>query len=259
MRGQDVSSADMDVRKYLIRIAAELGDVLQDALAGIYVHGSLATGTFYRHASDLDLLVLVNRPLAPATLVALRQTLQTIEQAKPVNGPLEITILQQRYALSYEHPLKPELQWNSKPGAIASQLMHVKQRGVRLTGAQPQDAIGLIPWHAFIQSVMESFEAKAQRVADAPAAVVLNACRTLYDVSVPAVTIVDKIAAAEWALSRLPERFHELIRTAIEEQQTNGAHVFDRAAIEDLRAFVASAAEPAFAKVRDDDDDEDGD
>lgn len=257
MRGQDVSSADMDVRKYLIRIAAELGDVLQDALAGIYVHGSLATGTFFRHASDLDLLVLVNRPLAPATLAALRQTLRTLESAKPVDGPLEVTILQQRHALNYEHPLAPELQWNSKPGAIASQLMHVKQRGVRLTGAQPQDAIGPIPWHAFIQSVMESFEAKAQRVADAPASVVLNACRTFYDVTVPAVTIVDKIAAAQWALTRVPERFRDLIRAAIEEQQTNGAHVFDRAAVEALRDYVAAVAEPAFAKVRDDDDEDD--
>jgi hypothetical protein len=161
--------------------------------------------------------------------------------------------------LNYEHPLIPELQWNSTPGAIPSQLMHVKQRGVRLTGPPPQDAVGLIPWHAVIGSVMENFEASERRIAEAPASVVLGACRTLYDVSVPVVTVVDKFAAAEWAIANVPDRFHPLIRAAAEEKRTGAGRVFERGAVEDFRAYVALAAEPAFAKVRDEDEEDEGD
>lgn len=258
MRGQDVSSADMDIRKYLIRVAAELGDALQEALAGIYVHGSLATGTFYRDSSDLDVLVLVDRPLEPGALATLRRTLRALDAEKPVDGPLEVTILQKRHALNYEHPLIPELQWNSTPDAIPSQLMHVKQRGVRLTGPPSQDAVGLIPWHAVIASVMEHFEASERRIDDAPASVVLGACRTLYDVTAAVLTVVDKFAAAEWAIANVPDRFHALIRAAAEEKRTGARGVFKRAAVEDFRAYVALAAEPAFAKVRDEDEEEQG-
>lgn len=256
MPGRDLSSADMDVRKFVIRIAAQTGDVLGDRLAGMYVHGSLATGTFLRHGSDIDVLILVDGPLPAESLRALRDALRTLDAEKPVAGALEVTVLERAAALRYEHPVRPLLQLHSTPGSIAAQLMHVKQHGMRLTGAQPQDAIGPIPWHAFMQSVMESFEAKNARVADAPASVVLNACRTLYDVSAPQVHVIDKFAAAQWALERVPAQFHALVRDAARAQETGEAAALDPSHVAAFRDYVAAAAEPAFAKVRDDGEDD---
>ena len=256
MPGRDLANADMDVRKFVIRIAAQTGEVLADRLAGLYVHGSLATGTFLRHGSDIDVLILVDGPLPPASLKALRSALLALESEKPVAGALEVTVLQRAHALQYAHPVQPVMQLNSTPGGIAAQLMHVKQRGVRLTGPQPQDAIGPVPWHAFMQAALESFTAAQARISHAPASVVLNACRTLYDVSAPQVCVVDKFTAAQWALRHVPERFHELVRHAAAAQETGEAGAFDPGAVAAFRDYVAAAAEPAFAKLRDDGEDE---
>lgn len=244
----------MDVRRFLIRVAAEIGEALGDCLSGIYVHGSLATGSFVRSASDLDFLVLVEGPLTGARLRALEQTLRNLEASRPVPGALEVTVLQRRYALHYEHPAKAELQFNSRPALIAAQLVHARQHAVRLTGARPEDAIGVLPWHAFMQSVLDDFDAHA-KPGTQNAAVILNACRTLHDATVKQVTVLDKFSAAQWALERVPERFKPIIAAAAQARQAGVDAGVPRAEIEEFRAYVRAQADPAFQKVLDVDED----
>ena len=251
MRGQDLTSADMDVRKFIIRVAAETGDVLGENLAGLYVFGSLATGAFYRHASDIDFLILVHEPLAPAKRAALEKTLAALNGSRPTAGEIEVSVVQARHAKNYEHPLPLELQYNSKASAVPAQLMHVKQRAVRLTGAEPQDAIGLIPWHAFMDSVVSEFDAKGGKIEERPAAVVFNACRTLHDTTHPSIRILSKTEAAEWALTVVPEEYKPTIEAALEAHRTGAVTPLDADTIRRFRAYVEDAGRTAFDKVRD--------
>ncbi|MDQ6929719.1 MAG: DUF4111 domain-containing protein [Candidatus Eremiobacteraeota bacterium] len=251
IRGQDIASADLDIRKYVIRIAAEVGEVLSDRLAGLYLHGSLATGSFFRHASDIDVLILVDGPLPAATLGALDRKLHELDRSRPSKGVLEVSVVQAAHARRYEHPIQVELQLNSSPAAVPAQLLHVRQRSLRVTGDEPAHAVGAIPWFAFMDSVRHEFEAKAQQIETRPVSVIFNACRTLHDATVSSVEILSKIEAAEWARNVVPQECVALIDDALEVYVKNASRNFDRSAIERLRQFVAGRAAPAFEKVRD--------
>lgn len=251
IRGQDIASADLDIRKYVIRIAAEVGDILDNRLAGLYLHGSLATGSFFRHSSDVDVLILVDGPLPAATLGALDEKLRELDRSRPSKGELEVMVLQAIHARHYEHPLPVELQLNSSAWAVPAQLMHVRQRSLRLTGDEPARAVGVVPWFAFMDAVMHEFEAKGQQIQTRPVSVILNACRTLHDATVSNVEILSKLEAAQWARNVAGGEFVPLIDDALAVYTANASRNFDRATIERLRAFVAQRSEPAFEKVRD--------
>ncbi|GAC1393553.1 MAG: DUF4111 domain-containing protein [Vulcanimicrobiaceae bacterium] len=271
MTGQDLAGADLDIRRFVIRIAAEIGGILGETLRGIYVHGSLAMGTFQRHCSDIDLLIVVRNKLTPSKRAALAQAFITLSDARPMNGDLEATVLQERYLKAYEHPLPYEVQYNKNSqaalrdsfvdfsrdltdSALAVQLLAVKQRGVRLTGPRPADAIGLIPWYAFMEAVVADFDTNGKTLQRNPADAVLNACRTLHDATLPSIAIVSKEEAAEWALYMLPEHFRPMVRDAREAHRGKGDATFDHEKVQRLRDYVEQTARATFDKVRDVDD-----
>jgi hypothetical protein len=66
-RPQSWSSADPDIAAWVEGIVAALADELADELVDVYLHGSLAMGSYHRPKSDLDLLVIVRERLPPAT------------------------------------------------------------------------------------------------------------------------------------------------------------------------------------------------
>ena len=251
IRAQDIASADLDIRKFVIRVAAEVGDVLGERLAGLYLHGSLATGSFLRHESDIDVMILVDGPLSAATRNALEQTLRELNRSRPSKGELEISVIQARHAKNYEHPLPVELQLNSKHSAVPAQLMDVKQRAVRLTGDEPAYAIGAIPWYAFMSAVLADFEDKASRIDSHPVQTLLSACRTLHDASAPSIRILSKLEAAQWALEIVPQEFKPIIRDAIAAYRENASRALDRKTVEQFREYVREQSHTAFEKVRD--------
>ncbi|MFN2527582.1 MAG: aminoglycoside adenylyltransferase domain-containing protein [Candidatus Baltobacteraceae bacterium] len=253
-RPQDMASADLDIRKYVIRLAAEVGDALGERLAGLYVHGSLATGSFFRSASDIDVLVLVKEALPRTLRDRLDETLRELNRSRPTKGEIEVTVVQQAFAKNYEHPLPVELQFNSKPSAVPAQLLHAKERSVRLVGDEAQHAIGPVPWYAFMDAVVSDFDDKASRIETKPVSVVLNACRTLHDATSPSIRIVSKVEAAQWALAVVPKHLGVLVRDALEVYREDASRSFDPSMIRELRAFVEEHAVSTFEKVRDTDE-----
>jgi streptomycin 3"-adenylyltransferase len=253
-RAQDIASADLDIQKYVIRVTAEVGDLLGERLSGIYVHGSLATGSFFREASDIDMLVLVNEALAPWLRKQLDEKLRELNRTRPTKGEIEVTVVQSAHAKNYRHPLPVELQFNSKPSAVPAQLLHAKERSVRLVGEEPQRAIGPVPWYAFMDAVVADFDDKEQRVETKPVSVILNACRTLHDATVPTIKILSKVEAAQWAMGVVPSHLRPLVEDALEVYREGSSRSFDPQRIRELRAFVEQRAASTFDKVRDADD-----
>ena len=60
-RPQQWPDVDGDIKEWTDQIIERLG--LLRGVVGVYLHGSLAMGGFYRPKSDLDLLVVVDSPL----------------------------------------------------------------------------------------------------------------------------------------------------------------------------------------------------
>ncbi len=110
-RGRSIADADRDVRQYLVHIAAALGDVLGDSLAALYVYGSLATGSFHRERSDIDLIAVTRSKLSPELRERVARALVRLSDERPTLGDIEVSVIQERYARSFEHPLPYEVHY----------------------------------------------------------------------------------------------------------------------------------------------------
>ena len=61
--GQRWERCDEDIRGFIGDIVRSFRDFLGPKLTGVYLHGSLAVGSYHRGKSDIDLLIAVKKPL----------------------------------------------------------------------------------------------------------------------------------------------------------------------------------------------------
>lgn len=276
-RAQSVADADRDLRQYLIRIAGTLGDVLGDALSGIYVHGSLATGSYHRERSDIDLLAVVGRKLTPIERERVARLFVRLSDERPAQGDIEITVIQEQYARRFEHPLPYEVHYSSaqheaiRRGRVdftrdesgtdlAANVVETRERGVTLVGPQPEAMFGPVPWHAYINALERDFSWARSMVVEKPVYAILNACRILYGTTTPVMHTLNKDEAGVWALQTVPARYHSVINDALQLYRgTKSADdvVFLERDIVALRDYVQERSKAAFERASDTGEEED--
>jgi streptomycin 3"-adenylyltransferase len=270
-RGHSVADADRDVRQYLVRIAAALGDVLGDKLAGLYLHGSLATGSFHRERSDIDLIAVTARKLTPERRERVARVLVQLSDARPMYGDIEVHVIQEQYARAFEHPVPYEVHYSSRSHEeirrrrfdfqldrssieLAANLQEARERGVTLLGPPAATMFGPVPWHAYINALEADFRWTRAQAADAPVHAVLSACRVLHGTTSRTMSVLNKDEAALWALQNVPEVYHSLINDAL--QIYRGTKSIDDVVLasNDIIAFdnyVRERSQPAFARASD--------
>ncbi len=176
--------------------------VLGGNLAGLFLHGSLATGDFAPRRSDLDLLALVRRPLSSRT----RRTM--IEAMLAVSGrpfPIEMSIVARRDLDPWRHPAPFQLHWSEdwrdhfrrqladgswrrwhrdrpRDGDLAAHLAMARARGIALVGPRPAAALPFIPARDLQDSLLSDGRWASRLLAKEPGMhryAVSNACRRL--------------------------------------------------------------------------------
>ncbi len=276
LRAQSVSDADRDLRQYLIRIAATLGDLLGDALTGLYVHGSLATGAFHRERSDVDLLAVVSRKLTPKERESAARALVGLSDVRPTRGDIEVSIVQEKFARAFVHPLPYEVHYsNGSHQAIrrsrldyssdrtnvdlAVQIVDVRDRGVTLVGPPPASLFGPVPWHTYINALEADFNWARASIHEKPVYAVLNACRILHGTTGNAMSVLNKDEAGVWALQTVPRMYHSVINDALQVYRGTKSEddvVFQERDIIAFREYVRERSQPAFARASDTGEDE---
>ena len=275
-RGQSLADVDRDVRQYLIRIAGTLGDLLGDALTGLYVHGSLATGSFHRERSDIDLLAVVRRKLDREEREGLARTLVRLSDMRPSFGDIEISVVQERHARTFEHPLPYEVRYSRgahedirhgrvdfsadvRAYDLAADVAETRERGVTLVGPPPDSMFGPVPWHAYIGALQAEFEGERNNLNTIPVTAVLGACRVLYGTTARAMHAMNKDEAAVWALQTVPRMYHSVINDALQLYRgTKGTEdvIFQERDIIAFREYVRERSQGAFARAADSDEEE---
>lgn len=272
--GRSVADADRDVRQYLVRIAAAMGEVLGEKLAGLYVHGSLATGAYHRERSDIDLIAVTAAKLSPAWRESVARTLVQLSDARPVPGDIEVNVVQERYARSFEHPMPYEVHYSSalhekiRRGEfdftedrtnvdLAADVVDVRERGVTLYGPAPAAMFGPVPWHAFINALEADFQWARAHVRDMPVYAVLSACRVLHGTTSRSMSAPNKDEAGTWALETVPRMYHSIVNDAL--QLYRGTKSLDDVVLVErdiiaFREYVRGRSQPAFSRASDTDD-----
>jgi streptomycin 3"-adenylyltransferase len=275
-RGRSVADADRDVRQFLIQIAAALGEVLKDNLTGLYVYGSLATGSFHRERSGIDLIAVAATKLSPPQREHVARVLVRLSDARPTYGDIEVYVIQERYARAFEHPLQYELHYSSRyheefrrrrfdfvqdrtSADLAASIVETRERGVTLVGAPPDRLFGPVPWHAYINALEADFRWASARVNEMPVYAVLSACRVLHGTTSRSMNALNKDEAAVWALQNVPQSYHSIINDAL--QLYRGTKSIDDVVLtqRDIGAFrdyVRERSQPAFARASDTGDEE---
>lgn len=224
-----VSHLPAEVRPVVAGLAAGAKDALGQGFVGMYLYGSLATGDFDLERSDLDFLVVTDRPLDEASLEPLRALHEQIEAEHPfwatynkVEGNYA-----HRGAVRRFDPADSTfgyfcagdgLSLRPHDRDVVIHLYVVRERRVVVAGPDPRELIDPIGADDLRVAVREGLRDWYRPMLDQPAPplgayAVLTLCRMLYTLETG--EIATKPGAADWALRTLPGRWHELVRRAL--------------------------------------------
>jgi Nucleotidyltransferase domain len=189
-RPLESSSDASNALAFAERIAASCWQVLDEILASVIVHGSLALDDYTPGHSDIDLLGIVDRPLLDLEIASLTRVLAAEQAQAP--GPVDLRVVTRTAAATRsEAPpmeLYVRLDGNAPPDVesrhpgepdLVLEFSISREHGRALLGAEPRAVIGQVP-DDWVLIVGDAQLARWQSLTDdAPhaALMVLTACR----------------------------------------------------------------------------------
>jgi predicted nucleotidyltransferase len=195
------------------RIAAELPDLLGPNLVGMYLYGSLAFGCYNPVRSDVDILVVTRRRIAPEARDPVARFLH------PLREKLEITFLTRaqldpwRYPSPFDYHLSGSSEVHDGTGVdIATEVTNARTASVALVGPPADELLPEVPVEDYLDCVVRDIHWARDR-ADEPVYIVLSGCRALAFARTG--RVLSKADGAEWALGELPREFRELAEHAL--------------------------------------------
>jgi hypothetical protein len=229
-----------DALRFASVLAEECRDALGDALDAVILHGSLTLGGYVAGRSNIDLLVIVARPLTDAQVAALadlqaptRVDLRVVTRqvaAEPTRLPaLEAGI-------SFPCDREPRTERRTIERDLVVELSVCRAHGVTLQGLAPRDAIGEVP-DAWVLDVADAQLSAWQAIGDDPPhaqLTVLTACRVWRFAEEG--RHCSKAAAGEWALQRDPTL--RAVRDALRQRHDDPGTVTDAAEVARLLTVV---------------------
>jgi hypothetical protein len=235
-----------DALAYADRLVQAASRPLGDALAAVVLHGSLTLGDYLPDRSDIDLLLIVDDPLADAHLVGLAKAVG--HQRGPVRVDIRVVT---RAAAAAPSPLPPMEAYLRVKGPERRVHLEGRDRGERdllvefsvcrahghsLLGAPPSELIGRVP-DPWVLDAGDAQLADWQAIGDDPPyaqLTVLSACRVWRFAEERRHSSKD--AAGRWVLRRDPRL--EVVRDALHQRHSDPAHTIDHGHINDLLALV---------------------
>ncbi|MGI6083031.1 MAG: DUF4111 domain-containing protein [Limnochordia bacterium] len=267
MAGQHWDDCDEDVKLFTLELVKRIKDPLDSMLTGVYLHGSLAMGSYYRPKSDIDLIVVVDAALDAALAEEFGVMIATHACRRPTLGDVELSVITAEVAKHVPVPTPFEVhyssQWHDRilkrevdytcrrtDADLCSHLTYVVQCGIRLAGKPIPEVFGDVEWRHFMASVLDdcNWILEGNNILETPYYGVLNICRILQLLSQDTQEVHSKDEGGEWALAHLPDRYHSVIRQALdvyrsaeavtEEQGRTGGKIWDANLLLALRDFA---------------------
>lgn len=222
---------DPDIESLLQRLLSEAQAVLGDHFAGMYVHGSVASGDFTPGRSDIDFVVVTTAELPAELLPALeamhaRLTASGLKWATHLEGSYIPEQALRCYDPAHNH--HPALRVDGTFAVDGHgndwivQRYLIREKGLVLAGPEPKTLIDPIHPDDLRQAVLGTLQEWWAPQLQEPfrlygreyqAYATLTMCRILYTLRHG--DIASKAAAARWAQATLEEQWTDLIDRAL--------------------------------------------
>ncbi|KEQ26384.1 aminoglycoside adenylyltransferase domain-containing protein [Paenibacillus tyrfis] len=244
----------MSVTSVLDTIANLFKEELNDNLAGIYLHGSLAMGCFKPDKSDIDLLVVAKRSVTAETSRRIANKLLAIDDGLPNEGGIELSVILESILGEFVYPTPFEFHYSplhrdkyrtdenyicgdQEDPDLAAHLTVTYHRGIALYGKPLPEMMQPIDKRLYVKSILHDVEDAPQGVLEAPEYYVLNLCRVLYYLKEGVVS--SKREGGEWGLEALPSEYGETIRLCLERYGGSAGHMEpDKRSLSDFAGYM---------------------
>ncbi len=232
-----------EYRDLLERFVQQNIKLLGNDLVGVYLHGSAAMGCMNAEKSDLDLLVVVKNNISDETKGKYMDMVVELNKEAPAKG-LELSIVKETVCNPFVYPTPFELHFSiahlewykSNPDDYIDKMMgtdkdlaaHItilRHRGKTLYGNEIKDVFSTVSRKDYLDSIWYDIENAGVDIIDNPVYIILNLCRVLAYTKDG--LILSKKEGGGWGLSNIPEKYRNLISTALEEYQSSIAMSLD--------------------------------
>ncbi len=216
-------------KQVLMQIVEKYKSTLGNKLVGIYLHGSLAFGCFNPHKSDIDFIVVINKPLAHDEKLILISTL--LSAISPKKG-FEMSVVLENACKPFIYPTPYELHYsqihhkkmldslddycitsNGFDKNLAAHFSVIRHVGKVLYGAPIHDVFGPIPRHIYLDSLKHELKDYKQLIDTNPSHLVISLCRALAFEKDD--LVLSKQQGAIWGIDNIPEKYRPLVEKAL--------------------------------------------
>ena len=226
------SACDGPLREWVLRVVDGIDATLGAQRVGTYLHGSLASGSFYPPKSDVDLLVVVRSPLTPRERRSFGLLCASLHEARPIVGGLECSVVLEQVTLQARHPMPSEAHFSESSAVedtdhdapheanpdLITHCQAILEGGIRMRGSPIRDVFGPVDPAAFRDSISGDVDwiLEDENIVETPFYGVLNLCRALWVWSAESPRLApSKDEAGEWALERLPPPHADMVVEAL--------------------------------------------
>ncbi|MCR1949851.1 DUF4111 domain-containing protein [Clostridium sp. DSM 100503] len=227
----------MNYEEVLKCISKEYKNILRDNLIGIYVHGSIVLNCFNFDKSDIDYIVVVNKPLTEDIKLKLMDITIELNKQAPPKG-LEMSIVLKEYCTNFIYPTPFELHFSNRhvdwynndskdycekmigfDKDLAAHFTIIKNAGIVLYGLPINQVFAEVPREDYLDSIKNDISEAKSEIYDNPVYIILNLCRVLAYVRDN--LNLSKKQGGEWGICNLNRCYHKIINEALYSYKTN--------------------------------------
>ena len=226
--------APQQVRAQVSSFAARSQEIFGDALASLYLHGSLAMGCFNPRYSDVDLLVIASRAPTPQQLDAFARATLDVSGSP---APVDVSVVRADDLEPFVHPMPYDFHFSedsradieracasgsdgppvdrSRDRDLAAHVAMSIARGVALAGSDLRALTTGVPIADWIDAIVSDVdEVRGVRRGADPVYAVLNCCRAfrfLLDTMMSS-----KLEGGTWAIDVVPAEHVPTVRRVVD-------------------------------------------
>lgn len=256
--GYDWKTCPTDIKTFIEHLNKGIKEILTDNYVGFYIHGSLAMGGFHPKSSDIDVLVITNKPIENKDRTNLALLL-----LKHSNSPypIEISFLNTAQLQHWQHPCPFDFHysecWRERfekdlmngnfpltngetdtDTDLAAHLTITYHRGICIEGKAIKDVFPAIPKSDYLSPILADYRECLENISEDPIYCSLNLIRVFRYLKKGVIS--SKIEAGQWGLKTFPQELRNTIGKVVDcYQNGNDANTFTIAELVLLKHYVS--------------------